>query len=116
MTEINIIPFLSIKLSGYRIIMKLYKNLAEAVVKALQSIFQDKMKADRVVESLLQSNRKWGSRDRRFVAKYIYESVRWYRLYYEVGLDGNEPKTEADWWKFLGTALVLDGIELPEWP
>jgi 16S rRNA (cytosine967-C5)-methyltransferase len=96
--------------------MKLYKNLAEAVVKALYSIFHDKMKADRVVEALLQSNKKWGSRDRRFVAKYIYDSVRWYRLYYEVGLDGNEPKTEADWWKLLATAWVLDGIELPEWP
>lgn len=95
--------------------MKLYKNLVEAVVISLQKIFLEKVKADKVVDQVLSSNKKWGSRDRKFVAKYIYESVRWYRLYYEVGLNSIEPETVADWWKFLGTAFILNGIELPDW-
>ena len=95
--------------------MKLYKNLVEAVILSLEKIFLEKIKADKVVDQVLSSNKKWGSRDRKFVAKYIYESVRWYRLYYEVGLNSTEPVSAADWWKFLGTAFVLNGIELPDW-
>lgn len=95
--------------------MKIYRNLAEAIIKALQQIFNGNLKSDRLIDQLFQFNRQWGARDRRFIAKYIYDSVRWYRLYYEVGL-GYEPKDETDWWKLFATALVLDGIELPEWP
>jgi 16S rRNA (cytosine967-C5)-methyltransferase len=95
--------------------MKLYKNLVEAVILSLQKIFLEKIKADKVVDQVLSSNKKWGSRDRKFVAKYIYESVRWYRLYYEIGLNSTEPETEADWWNFIGTAFILNGIELPDW-
>jgi 16S rRNA (cytosine967-C5)-methyltransferase len=36
-------------------------------------------------------------------------------LYYEVGI-GHEPKNEAEWWKLFATALILDGIDLPDWP
>ena len=45
-----------------------------------------------MVESLLKSNIKWGSRDRRFIADTIYSVVRWYRLFYENY--GNQPQTE----------------------
>ena len=95
--------------------MKIYRNLAEAIIKALQQIFLQNIKTDRLIDQLFLANKQWGSRDRRFIAKYIYESVRWYRLYYEVGI-GHEPKNEGDWWKLFATALVLDGIELPDWP
>ncbi len=95
--------------------MKIYRNLAEAIIKALQQIFLQNIKTDRLIDQLFLSNKQWGSRDRRFLAKYIYESVRWYRLYYEVGI-GHEPKNEAEWWKLFATALILDGIELPDWP
>ena len=96
--------------------MKIYKNLVQAVISALQKTFSDNVKADRVVEQALIFNKKWGSRDRKFVAHYIYEVVRWYRLYYEVGLNGQEPKKEEDWWRIMATAFVLEAMELPEWP
>jgi 16S rRNA (cytosine967-C5)-methyltransferase len=95
--------------------MKIYRNLAEAIIKALQQIFLQNIKTDRLIDQLFLANKQWGSRDRRFLAKYIYESVRWYRLYYEVGI-GHEPKNEAEWWILFATALILDGIDLPDWP
>ncbi len=94
--------------------MKFYKNLIPPIIKALQEIFGEQQKANYVVERTLKSNRKWGSRDRRFIAGQIYEVVRWYRLYYEAGL-GYPPTTEQDWWLVLIAAWLDQGFELPQW-
>jgi 16S rRNA (cytosine967-C5)-methyltransferase len=61
-------------------ILKLYKGLVAATVEALQDIFVKNRQADRVVEQLLKSNKKWGARDRAFIAENVYETVRWWRL------------------------------------
>jgi 16S rRNA (cytosine967-C5)-methyltransferase len=60
--------------------MKLHRPLVEAVVEALTDIFQNHKYADKVIERLLRSNPKWGSRDRAFIAETTYECVRWLRL------------------------------------
>jgi 16S rRNA (cytosine967-C5)-methyltransferase len=60
--------------------MKLHRPLVEAVVEALTDIFQNNKYADKVIERLLKSNPKWGSRDRAFIAETTYECVRWFRL------------------------------------
>lgn len=93
--------------------MRLYRNLVEASIKALKKIFSENQLADRVVQTTLRSNRKWGSKDRRFLAATIYDAVRWYRLHYEIF--GKEPKSNEDWWKVLGIMWILQGVELPEW-
>jgi 16S rRNA (cytosine967-C5)-methyltransferase len=61
--------------------MKLHNLLVKAVEEALIDIFQNHKHADRVIERLLKSNPKWGSRDRAFIAETTYECVRWWRLY-----------------------------------
>ncbi len=61
--------------------MKLHSVLINAVADALTDIFQNSKYADKVVEQLLKSNSKWGSRDRAFIAETTYECVRWFRLY-----------------------------------
>ena len=94
--------------------MKVHRNLVLAAIQALQHIFQENKQADRVVESLLKSNSKWGSRDRRFIADNVYSVVRWYRLLYE-NL-GHEPKTELDWWHILAIHWTLQNEELPLFP
>ena len=61
--------------------MKLHILLVNAVADALADIFQNGKYADKVIERLLKSNSKWGSRDRAFIAETTYECVRWLRMY-----------------------------------
>lgn len=93
--------------------LRLYRNLVAAAVTALQQIFDQHQLADRVVSQLLRSNKKWGSKDRRFLANTIYELVRWYRLYYEIL--GQVPQEDNDWWRLIGIHWCLQGVDLPDW-
>jgi 16S rRNA (cytosine967-C5)-methyltransferase len=61
--------------------MKLHPNITASVVAALKAIFIEGKHADDIVRNLLQSNPKWGARDRRFIASSIYTIVRWWRRY-----------------------------------
>jgi len=94
--------------------MKLFKNLSDAVVHCLFEIFLEKRYADKVIEHTLKKNKKWGARDRRFVAENTYEMVRWWRLICDVS-KMREIKSEEDIWKLFGTWCVLNSWELPEW-
>ncbi|HMO37788.1 MAG TPA: RsmB/NOP family class I SAM-dependent RNA methyltransferase [Saprospiraceae bacterium] len=93
---------------------KLHPNLVQAVVEALQQIFQEGYYADKVIERLLRSNPKWGARDRAFIAESVYDMVRWYRLLYEV--QGREPANSADWLRLFGIWQVVRGETPPDWP
>ncbi|MFM7021584.1 MAG: RsmB/NOP family class I SAM-dependent RNA methyltransferase [Flavobacteriales bacterium] len=94
--------------------MKVHRNLVLAAIQALQQIFNENKQADRVVESLLKSNNKWGSRDRRFIADTIYSVVRWYRLFYEIY--GKQAQSEQDWWQILAIHWTLKNEKLPIFP
>lgn len=103
--------------------LKLYKGLVAATVDALYNTFVKNRQADRVVEQLLKSNKKWGARDRAFIAENTYEIVRWWRLIkYTAGIE--KAFEHADFWKLAGAWLIIkpghlnreeDG-SLPEWP
>lgn len=90
--------------------MKLYVNIARAVVQSLQMIFEEGRYADKVIEKVLKQNPKWGARDRRFIAETTYDVVRWHRLLQT--LTDTEPN---DYWKLIGCWCVLHEIPLPEW-
>lgn len=90
--------------------MKLYVNLARAVVAALGQIFDENKYADKVIEKVLKQNPKWGARDRRFIAETTYDIVRWYRF-----LQNITEAEEGDYWKLLGGWCVLHEIPLPDW-
>lgn len=92
---------------------RLYPNLVQAVVAALQTIFREDQYADKVIQRVLKSNPKWGSRDRAFIAENVYEIVRWYRLL--TSLLGKSPKSEADWWQLFGVHHLISGGNLPDW-
>ncbi len=102
--------------------MKLYRGLAEATVSALEDIFVKNRQADRVVEQLLKSNKKWGSRDRGFIAENTYEIVRWWRLVkYVAGVDTVRERNEI--WRVFGAWQIIKPlhlgldyeVNLPEW-
>lgn len=93
--------------------MKLHRSLVQAVIAALESIFQENVYADKAVEQVLKSNPKWGSRDRRFIAETIYNLVRWKRLIeYSLNKDSGE---ELNLWQMIAAWFILQSHELPDW-
>jgi len=94
--------------------MKIHRVLSAAVITALKEILLEHSQADLTVARLLQSNTKWGARDRNFIAQNIYQIVRYKRLYEYV--TDEEIWGESVLWRCLGAKLILDGTELPAWP
>lgn len=90
--------------------MRLYRNLCEAVIEALNQVFVQNKYADKVIEKVLKENPKWGARDRKFIAETIYDIVRWYRLFVSVSKSRDD-----DFWKLLGVWCVWNEITLPPW-
>jgi 16S rRNA (cytosine967-C5)-methyltransferase len=91
----------------------LYPNLCEAVAEALHEIFYEKKYADKVIEHTLKKNRKWGARDRAFIASNTYDIVRYGRFYWEIL--GHYPKKLHSFWLLLGVHLLKEGYTLPNW-
>lgn len=94
--------------------MRMHRNLVEAVLRGLQEIFKEGVYADKAVERLLKSDKRWGSRDRGFVAETVYEIVRWKRLYAEIA-EVREPFSREDWFRIFAVWAVLRGHDLPPW-
>ncbi len=94
--------------------MRVHRNLAEAVVETLYRIFNKEAYADKALEKTLQSNKRWGSRDRAFIAESTYEIVRWKRLYYEA-VEASVPLTRDKLYRMLFVYLSQHGFTLPDW-
>ncbi len=93
---------------------RLHKNLVAAVIEVLETSFGKGYYADKVIERILKANRKWGARDRAFIAESAYEIVRWWRLLWT--LYGKEPSLKRkELYKLFGIWWSLQGRELPEW-
>ncbi len=94
--------------------MRLHRNLVIAVINTLYPVFNKGHYADKAVEKTLKSNKKWGSRDRAFIAETVYDIVRWKRLYAELaGL--KEPFNKEDLYLLFQVWAVLKEISLPDW-
>lgn len=94
--------------------MRLHRNLVFAVIDGLHLIFNEKEYADKVVQKLLKRDKRWGSRDRGFVAETTYEIVRWKRLYAEIA-EVKEPFSRQNLWRIFAVWATLRGIKLPDW-
>jgi len=94
--------------------LRLHKNLAVAVVSCLEAIFNQGLQADKVIAKMLKSDKRWGKRDRGFIAENTYEIIRWKRLYGELA-GVKEPFNNASLWRLLSVRWVLQGISLPPW-
>jgi len=94
--------------------MRLHRNLCFATVDGLLQIFNEGMYADKVVQQLLKRDKRWGSRDRGFVAETTYDIVRWKRLYAEIA-NIKEPFSRDDIWRLFAVWATLKGIKLPDW-
>ena len=94
--------------------MRLHRNLCFTVIDSLMAIFNEGVYADKVVALALKKDKRWGSKDRKFVAETIYEIVRWKRLYAEIA-EVREPFTRDNVWRLFAVWAVLRGITLPDW-
>ena len=94
--------------------MRLHKNLCFATIDGLTKIFNEGDYADKVIQQLLKRDKRWGSRDRAFVAETTYDIVRWKRLYAEIA-EVKEPFDRDNLWRMFAVWATLKGIKLPDW-
>lgn len=93
---------------------KLHRNICEGIIFNLDQIFFKKKFADKAIEQSLKSNKKWGSRDRKFIAETTYTIVRYWRMLNEMmGINAEE---NSDYlWKLFAGYLLWKNIPLPPW-
>ena len=96
------------------IYMRLHRNLVFPVIDSIYDIFNDGVYADKAVEKALKRDKRWGARDRKFVAETIYDLVRWIRLYAEIA-QVKPPFSREKIWRIFAVWCVLKGIQLPDW-
>jgi 16S rRNA (cytosine967-C5)-methyltransferase len=94
--------------------MRLHRNLVFTVIDSMKLIFNEGEYADKVVEKALKRDKRWGARDRKFVAETIYDMVRWKRLYNEIAGTKSHYTTE-NVWKNFAVLAILKGYKLPDW-
>lgn len=94
--------------------MRLHRNLVFAVIDALHLIFNENEYADKVIEKVLRYDKRWGARDRGFIAETTYDIVRWKRLYTEIA-EVPEPYSRPHLFRLFAVWCVLRGIRIPDW-
>lgn len=94
--------------------MKLHRNLVFAAVDALHLIFNEGKQADKVLRQVLKHDKRWGSRDRSFIAETVYDIVRWKRLYSEIA-EVKAPYTRPNLFRLFAVWATLRGIAIPDW-
>jgi len=94
--------------------MRLHRNLVFAVIDGLHMIFNEDMYASKVIEQQLKRDKRWGARDRAFIAETTYDIVRWKRLYEEIA-EVKSPYNRANLFRLFAVWAVLRGIKLPDW-
>ena len=94
--------------------MRLHRNLVFATVDALSEIFNEGKYADKMIEKALKRDKRWGSRDRSFIAETTYDIVRWKRLYSEIA-EVKAPYSRENLFRLFAVWATLRGITLPDW-
>lgn len=94
--------------------MRLHRNLCFSVIDGLTLIFNEGKYADKVIQQLLKRDKRWGARDRAFVAETTYDIVRWKRLYAEIA-EVKAPFDRDNLWRMFAVWATLKGIKLPDW-
>lgn len=94
--------------------MRLHRNLVFAVIDTLKSICNDGKYADKEIGKALKRDKRWGARDRAFIAETTYDIIRWKRLYAEIA-EVKEPFSRENIYRLFAVWATLKGIALPDW-
>ncbi|MGB0948939.1 MAG: RsmB/NOP family class I SAM-dependent RNA methyltransferase [Marinirhabdus sp.] len=95
--------------------MRLHRNLVFTTIDCLHLIFNDNKQADKVLRQNLKRDKRWGARDRAFIAGTTYDIVRWKRLYAEIA-ECKEPFSRPNFFRLFAVWATLRGITIPDWP
>lgn len=87
---------------------------------AIEKIFYEKKFADKVIEQTFKNNKKWGARDRSFVAETIYDVIRWWRLLLELldlypSYNSSVRLERNQLFQLIGVLLILKKQDLPSY-
>jgi 16S rRNA (cytosine967-C5)-methyltransferase len=93
--------------------LKLHKSIVESIIEGLREIFELGLFADQVVKNKLKSDKRWGARDRKFIAESIYDLVRYYRWYMTIG--EIEQTNEHRFQKIAAIYFLEKKLDFPEW-
>ena len=95
--------------------MRLHRNLVFATIDSLHLIFNEDKQADKVLRNTLKRDKRWGARDRAFIAETTYDVVRWRRLYAEIA-EVKMPYSRPNLFRLFTVWATLNGIKIPDWP
>ena len=84
--------------------MKLHNNLIEGLFQCLKLILIDKLYANKAIELTFKKNKSWGSRDRGFIAEFIYSIIRYLRLYNKL-INVNFDYNDRNIWKLISVYI-----------
>ncbi|MEM1222113.1 MAG: RNA methyltransferase [Verrucomicrobiota bacterium] len=88
--------------------MRIHKVLAQASVDLIRAVFNDGKVLDHELAKAFKANRKWGKRDRGFIAETTFEVTRWRRaLAYLAQDDSVEALCTVQWTRM--------GYAIPDW-
>ena len=94
--------------------VRLFPNTVAGVIQGLQETFGEGVYADKVVEQLFRDNKKWGKRDRAFIASSIYGIVRHWRKLWAL-LDKPESTHIPELYNVFGVYWLWQENTLPAW-
>lgn len=90
--------------------MKIYPILLLGLHQALQEALFTDAYADKVLEKTFKTNKKWGSKDRAFIAESFYDIIRWKT---KLEFYMNEDINPQNVYKLMATYLLLTYNTLP---
>ena len=93
--------------------MRLHRTLVFATIDSLDLIFNEQKQADKVLRATLKKDKRWGSRDRSFIAETTYDIVRWKRLYQEIA-EVQAPFSRGNLYRMFAVWCTLKGIAIPK--
>ena len=94
----------------------LHRNLLYATAKALQKVLMEKeVYAGQYLKDLFKQNKQWGKRDRTFIADYLYDCLRNYRLLKHLCDLHIEPLSEKDYVGLVACQFLIQEEYLPDW-
>jgi 16S rRNA (cytosine967-C5)-methyltransferase len=96
--------------------MTFNQNFADILFPALREITENGRFADRVIESVLKTYKRWSDEERSFFAETTYEIVRNWRLLWAMLGRETPVYDERTLWKLLAAYLVLKGQKLSRRP
>ena len=97
--------------------MKYHPHLIHEIHRVLIDIMNKSLYADKAIEKAFKAHPKWGSRDRKFFAETVYDSLRWWRkLWFLAGLPDEDYLTgvnEATVGRVMGALLLEKKLPCP---